>query len=101
MNPFHRVRKPCTGPYRCGRKVQTLAYVKAPVCRGCRRRLNNLKSGPKMTKHITVTLTRAEYDATVAALAEKSLEGQRDEHGPALSKLDVLDALRAMERAAP
>jgi hypothetical protein len=40
---FARVRRPCTGPYGCGRRVQTLAYVQRPVCRACRRRLANLK----------------------------------------------------------
>lgn len=42
---FARVRKPCTGPYRCRRRVQTLRYVPRPMCRACRRRLSNLALG--------------------------------------------------------
>jgi hypothetical protein len=47
MDPrFKSVRKPCTGPYQPPHKVQTLAYVRAPMCRACRAKLANLELAP-------------------------------------------------------
>lgn len=96
---YRKTRKPCCSPYDCGRRVHTLAYVQRPVCQPCRRRLKNLRLGATAMQRITLTLSRREYDAALAALHEKALEGHRDESGPALDRLDVLDAIRTMERA--
>jgi hypothetical protein len=50
--PFRRVRKPCTSPYGCTTRVQTLAYVAAPLCRACRRRLKNLRQTAAHQQHV-------------------------------------------------
>lgn len=56
-DPFARVRKPCTGPYGCTKRVETLAYVARPVCTGCRQRLRNLTA-----RHLRNPLSMVRYD---------------------------------------
>ena len=58
-DPYRKVRRPCTSPYGCGRRVQTLAYVARPLCRACRRRLRNLARGRALTIARSERRTRA------------------------------------------
>lgn len=60
---FRKVRMVCTSPYRCQKLVITLAYMKKPICRGCRHRLANLKKQRYHAALLRVTSTRRGSDA--------------------------------------
>lgn len=62
-NPGRKVRKPCTSPYHCGRRVHTLATVEEPICQPCRRQLKNLKQNAarRQYERAETTARRRDY----------------------------------------
>ena len=86
-DPFRKVRKPCTGG--CGRRVQTLEKIAAPLCRNCRRKrarkqedLARLTDAAREATRLAVVSNHA-YRAELEAL----LTWVREIHRPLVERM--------------